>query len=191
MTFSDRISALATHPSFFALAALGAVLTLAACSDGDTGQTQAAASSSDSDKQSEPEAPDAKPETIGSISIDGQSYELVRSFWCEPRSGSEEGTDVAIQVGAFHDGGRSITVMATQVDRDRDRPSVQRLRATEPGTQSSFQSADVVLDAGNNAVLTVKDGRVQIQGEVMSGGEIVPLEAEFTLPDEPGLKWQC
>ena len=191
MTFSDRISALAAHPSFFALAALGAALTLAACSDGDTGQTQAAASSADSDEQSEPEAPDAKPEKIGSISIDGQSYELVRSFWCEPRSGIEEGTDVVIQVGAFHDDGRSITVMATQVDRDRDRPSVQRLRATEPGTQSSSQSGDVVLDSSNNSMLTVKDGRVQIQGEVMSGGEILPLEAEFTLPDEPGLKWQC
>lgn len=164
---------------------------LAVCSDGDTGQTQAAASSADSDEQSEPEAPDAKPEKIGSISIDGQSYELVRSFWCEPRSGIEEGTDVAIQVGAFHDDDRSITVMATQVDRDRDRPSVKRLRATEPGTQSSSQSGDVVLNASNNSMLTVKDGHVQIQDEVMSGGEIVPLEAEFTLPDEPGLKWQC
>lgn len=191
MIFSDRVPALMTNPPFFAAAVLGAALMLTACSDGDTGQTRAAASSADSDEESEPEAPNVKPEAIGSISIDGRSYELVRSFWCEPRSGAEEGTEVVIQVGAFHDDGRLITVMATQVDRDRDRPSVQRLRVTEPGTQSSSQSGDVVLNADKSPVLTVENGRVQIQGEVMRGGEIAPLEAEFTLPDESGLKWQC
>lgn len=188
LNISDRMPALATHPSFFALAVLGAALTLAACSDDGTRQTQAADPSADTEEQSgsKPEAQDAKPEAIGSISIDGQSYELIRSFWCEPRSGVEEGTEVVAQVGAFHDDGRFMTVMATQVDRDRDRPSVVLLRANEPGTDNHFESGN-----SKGPVLTVEDGRVLIQGQVASGGEIVPLEAEFTLPEEPGLKFQC
>lgn len=191
MTSFGRMPALAMHPSFCVSALLGTVLALAACSDGGTGQTPPAASSVASAEQAESESPDAKPEPVGSMSIDGRSYELIRSFWCEPHSGVEGGTEVVIQVGAFQDSGRLITVMGTQVDRDRDRASVQSLTAIEPDSTSAARSGDVVLDGNTRPVLMVEDGRVQIQGEVMDGGDIVPLEAEFTLPDEPGLKWHC
>lgn len=179
-----------------AVVLVGMAGSLAAC-NGDSVSSDGGASVAASgsvvaeDGESVPETPNAALETIGNLSINGRSYELVRAFWCETHSGTEDGTTVVIQVGAFHEDDRLITVMGTQVDRDRDRPAVQTLSASEPGTQSHYQSGDVALETGTEPVLAVDDGQVRIQGEVISGGDIVPLEAEFALPEEPGLALHC
>ena len=175
------------------------VLASAACSDRDAGQEagqedgqedgqdESAAMPSGGDPRPEQQAAADEPATVvGSMSIDGRSYDLVRSFRCEPGSGVEGGTELAIKVGAFHDDGRLIHVMATQVDRDRDRASVQQVSATEPGTGSYYQSGTVMLSGSTAPVLTVEDGHVRIQGDVQSGGNIVPLDVEFALPEEFG-----
>lgn len=169
---------------------LVAMAGLLAASDGGASAAESG-SMVEEDGQSGPETPDAALVTIGNMFIDGRSYDLVRAFWCEPHSGVEGGTTVVIQVGAFHEDNRLITVMGTQVDRDRDRPAVQSLSVSEPGTQSHYQSGDVALKTGTEPVLAVEDGHVRIQGEVVSGGDVVPLEAEFALPDEPGLDLHC
>ena len=166
------------------------LLAASACSGGEAEDDETSVSAADAE-QAESPAADEAPEPVGSLTIDGRSYELVRAFWCEPRSGGESGTEVVAQVGAFHEDNRFITVMATQVDRDRDRPSVQSVSASIPGTDSNHRSGDVVLDGDAEPALIVEDGQARIQAEVRSGGEVVPLEAEFTLPDEPGLDLHC
>ena len=163
------------------------VLASAACSERDAGQPESAAVPAASDPQPEQQAAagDA-PRKIGSMSIDGRSYDLVRAFWCEPGPGVERGTDIAVKVGALHDDGRVIHLMATQGDRDRDRPSVQQVSATEPGTSTYYQSGTVMLKGRTEPILVVEDGHVRIQGDVSGAGNIVPLEAEFALPEAPG-----
>lgn len=188
---------LKTMPTFdgFRTAALQAalasgLLAASACSGGEAEDDEPSAASGGAEQAESPGADEAL-EPIGSLTIDGRSYELVRAFWCEPHSGVESGTEVVAQVGAFHEDNRFITVMATQVDRDRDRPSVQSVSASIPGTDSNHRSGDVVLDGDAEPALIVDGGQARIQAEVMSGGEIVPLEAEFDLPDEPGLDFHC
>lgn len=163
----------------------GLALALAACAERDAGQDGPAAVPADVDPQPEQQVSADPPEAIGSMSIDGRSYDLVRSYWCEPGPGIERGTDVAINVGALHEEGRFIHVTGTQVDRDRDRASVQTATAAEPGTDSYFQSGTVTLRGRTEPILVVEDGHVRIQGDVHGAGNLVALEAEFTLPDEP------
>ena len=162
------------------------VLASAACSERDAGQPESAAVPAASDPQPEQQAAagDA-PRKIGSMSIDGRSYDLVRAFWCEPGPGVERGTELAIKVGALHEDGRLIHVSGTQVDRDRDRPSVQQVSASEPGTSSYYQSGTVMLKGRTEPILVVEDGHVRIQGDVSGAGEVVPLEVEFALPEAP------
>lgn len=161
-------------------------LAAAGCSERDSGQSEAAETTGGEPQPERQAAANAPDTVIGSMSIDGRSYDLVRSFWCKPRPGIEGGTDLVIKVGALHEDGRIIHVMGTQVDRDRDRPSVQEVSATEPGTNSWYQSGTVMLEGRTGPILVVEDGHVRIQGDVTAGEEVVPLEVEFTLPKEPG-----
>lgn len=170
---------------FLAVASCLALATTG-CSEGDSGQSGAAETTGGEPQPERQVATNASDTVVGSMSIDGRSYDLVRSFWCKPSPGVESGTDLAIKVGALHEDGRLIHVMGTQVDRDRDRPSVQQVSATEPGTNSYYQSGTVRLQGRTGPILVVEDGHVRIQGDVQAGGEVVPLEVEFTLPEEPG-----
>lgn len=173
----DRI-----HPDGFRAAiAACALLAASACSDGEAGDAAPAGDREQSASETETD----ETEPVGSLSIDGESYELVKAFWCEPGP-LGDGTELVIKIGAFHEDNRLINVQATQVDRDRDRPSVQSVLVNVPGTESDHRSGDVELDDDTDPVLVVEGGQARIEGEVVDGGEMMPIEAQFVLPDEPG-----
>lgn len=130
------------------------------------------------------------PATVGSMTIDGQSYDLTASHWCEPEPGVENGTTVAIRVAALNDTG-DVMVYALQVDRDRDRPTVQTVSAaTDPTT--NYRSGDVTPATRAEPMIAVENGAVRIAGDVRrSGGDVVSIEAAFSLPAEPGFPGYC
>ncbi|WP_366555922.1 hypothetical protein [Aquibaculum sediminis] len=130
------------------------------------------------------------PATVGSMTIDGKSYDLTASHWCEPEPGVESGTTVTIRVAALNDSG-DVMVYALQVDRDRGRPPVQTVSAaTDPTT--NYRSGDVTPATRAEPMIVAENGAVRIEGDVRrSGGDVVTIEAEFSLPDEPGFPGYC
>lgn len=128
-------------------------------------------------------------DVVGTLTIDGQSHDLTTSYWCEPEPSVQEGETVAIWVWAFDDS-QDVSVLGTQIDRDRDRPSVQRVTATLDGS-STYRTGDVTPKTQPEPAIVVEDGRVTMQADVISGGEIVDLAAEFMLPEAPGAPGYC
>ena len=173
-----------------AAAALGLALAASGCSDGDADPAESNAAARPATDEAEISQPSgSEPETVGKMTIDGQSYDLARAHWCEPEAGVESGSTVALRVAAFDESG-DVIVYGLQVDREENGPPVQNVSAaTDPNT--NYQSGDVPLSAGPEPLLAVEKDTVRIAGQVRRRGEAVDLEAEFTLPDEPGFPGYC
>ena len=174
--------------------ALGLLLAASGCSDSgndEAGSTSAAAREAEVEKAPEVEsAPEDEkaPEAIGELVIDGQSYTLTKAHWCEPAEGFESGTTVAIRVAAQDESG-DVTIYGIQVDRDEDESSTSRISvATDPSTNYKSEGLD------RDPVIVLEDGAVRLRGGVYKSRrdpEVVVVEAEFSLPPEPGFPGQC
>ena len=174
--------------------ALSLLLAASGCSDSgndEAGSASAAAREAEVEKAPEVEsAPEDEkaPEAIGELVIDGQSYTLTKAHWCEPAEGFESGTTVAIRVGAQDESG-DVTVYGIQVDRDEDESSTSRISvATDPSTNYKSEGLD------RDPVIVLEDGAVRLRGGVYKSPrdpEVVVVEAEFSLPPEPGFPGQC
>lgn len=134
----------------------------------------------------EAEAPSSAPEIIGKMHYDGQTYDLTRAHWCEPEDGYEKGTTVPMRVTALDESGDS-GVTGLQVDRDRDRPSIQSVNRLGPdGGDMSFEIT-LTGPLAEDPPLRIEDDVVYIKWSFSSGD----LEAEFTLPEAPGFPGYC
>lgn len=133
------------------------------------------------------EAQTSAPEIIGEMHFDGQSYDLTRAYWCEPEDGFESGTTVALRLVAYGETDY-IAISGMQVDRDRDRPSVQTVNiAIGPGKERI--GGDIILKGAQAAdpAVRVEDGVVHIKAPFRDGD----AEARFTLPETPGFPGYC
>lgn len=128
-------------------------------------------------------------ETVGVLTIDGNAHDLTVSYWCEPEPSLEQGQTLTLRVLARNESG-DVNLLGTEIERDRDRPTLQRLSATTNGS-SVYRSGDVTPRTHPEPAMVVENGNVTMKAEVMGAGEIVDLEAEFTLPEEPGAPGYC
>lgn len=126
-------------------------------------------------------------ETIGEMHFDGQSYDLTRAHWCAPEDGFESGTTIALRLVAYGETDY-IAISGTQTDRDRDRPSIQRVNiAIGPGKERI--GGDIILKGAQaeHPAVRIEDGVVHIKAPFRDGA----AKARFTLPDEPGFPGYC
>jgi hypothetical protein len=189
----ERFTVLKSGLSGVAIA-LALLLATSGCSDSSNdgaGDSSMTASEPEVEKAPEVEsAPEAEraPEAIGELVIDGQSYTLTKAHWCEPEEGFESGTTVAIRVAAQDESG-DVTVYGIQVDRDEGASSTSRISvATDPSTNYKSEGLD------REPAIVIEDGAVRLRGGVYRSGrdpEVVVVEAEFSLPPEPGFPGQC
>lgn len=191
----ERFTVLKSGLSGVAIA-LGLLLTVSGCSDSsndEAGSASATATPREPAVESAPEVEsgpedDRAAEAIGELVIDGQSYTLTKAHWCEPAEGFESGTTVAIRVAAQDESG-DVTVYGIQVDRDGGQSSTSRISvATDPSTNYKSEGLD------REPTIVLEDGAVSLRGGVYRPGrdpEAVVVEAEFTLPPEPGFPGQC
>ncbi|MDF2096786.1 hypothetical protein [Aquibaculum arenosum] len=186
----SRLSALMWARQGAAVATLGLILAASGGADSSAEQSEPDAVSQSNKGAKAKHLSGNGPATVGSMTIDGQSYDLTASHWCEPEPGVENGSTVAIRVAALNDTG-DVMVYALQVDRDRSRPGVQTVSAaTDP--QTNYRSGDVTPETRAEPMIVVENGAVRIEGDVRrSGGDQVPIVAEFSLPDEPGFPGYC
>ncbi|MCA1776824.1 MAG: hypothetical protein LC676_14800 [Loktanella sp.] len=124
------------------------------------------------------------PDIIGEMTIDGQTYELTRAYWCASEDGFVAGTTVAIRVAALDESG-DIFIRGFHVDRDEGRSSYQNVTAKD--VDSTYRSGDMMLTNAKEPSISVENGVVRIRTEFRVG----EAEAEFSLPDQPGFPGYC
>lgn len=165
------------------------VLAISACTDNGNQEAASTEGSSATDTQSESEAaqPAAdEPQIIGEVIIDGQPHSLTKAHWCEPRPGFHSGTTVAILVAAVDESGE-VVVFGRQID-DSDSTSERFIRATTDHP-NNYYTSDWVRQ---QPTILMEDGVARIQGSVgRSSDDLVDVEAEFSLPAEPGFPTEC
>lgn len=127
----------------------------------------------------------SEPSVIGEMIIDGESHELTQSYWCEPEAGYESGTTVAI-VAAYDESG-DVIVYGQRRDHEGSESSEALITAaTDPNTNYSSEGL------GGDPMLVMENGAVRLQGGVYRPGQDpVEIEAQFSLPDEPGFPGYC
>lgn len=189
-----RFTVLKSGFSGAAAIALTLLLATSGCSDSsndEAGSSSTTAREPEVEKAPEVEsAPEVEkaPEAIGELVIDGQSYTLTKSYWCEPEEGFESGTTVAIRVAAQDESG-DVTVYGIQVDREEGGSSTSRISvATDPSTNYKSEGLD------REPMIVIENGAVRLRGGVYRPGrdpEVAVVEAEFSLPPEPGFPGQC
>lgn len=164
-------------------------LAISACTDSGNEEVASAEGASPTATQPESEAArpaaDDEPQVIGEVVIDGQSHSLTKAHWCEPEDGFESGTTVAIRVAATDESG-DVTVYGIRVDDDDGDSTLRVMAATDPNT--NYKSEGL----GREPTILMEDGSVRLQGLVYRPGhDPVEVEAEFSLPAEPGFPGYC
>lgn len=124
------------------------------------------------------------PDVIGQMTVDGQSYELTRAYWCAPADGYVAGTTVVFRVAAFDESG-DIYISGFHVDRGESHPPYQNVTASDP--DSTYRSGDMKLSNKADPAIRIEDGVVRIRTEFRVG----EAEAEFSLPDQPSFPGYC
>lgn len=173
-----------------ALATALLALAISACTDGGNQESASAEGSRSTDTQAESEAArpaaDDEPQVIGEVVIDGKSHSLTKAYWCEPRPGFNSGTTVAILVAAA-DESDEVVVFGRQID-DSDSTSERFIRATTDHPNNYYTSEWV----RQQPTILMEDGVARIQGSVgRSRDDVVEVNAEFSLPPEPGFPTEC
>ena len=187
------------------LFAIGTVLALgiAACGGGDaTGDTEPEVDAAPEEASDEPEAdpveadadePATEPdqavgEPVGTLSFDGQTVELTGSYWCEPEA-VDDFTKIQINVHA-HDADGEVMISGTEALIGASEDLVHRVSFTGFG-HTFVQSGDLSENDDSFPFVVVDGDRVTIDAPVLAGGEIHVVQAEFTLPSEPGAPGLC
>ena len=138
-------------------------------------------------EQDEPQEPTGN--SIGTLTIDGNSFELTESEWCVEEGEAGDISQEILRVGA-RNADTSVQVLAVEVvTDDPGSGAYQQVEASAPVDDvEEFQSEHsnvgeyLVVDGTN---VTIEDGNMKGLGPDGIGGSY-DMATHFTISDEPG-----